>query len=212
MSPGRSSGANAKQSDRRLLDAIRSFVASHPHEDLGPFRDGIADWGRTWRPVAPSPSPVTATLTRALSHTVARTHPLTRLFEAEKLSRRWEQSYTKSDGLVGDDMLAGYGFAEVIGKEGPFVSQRVRAGVGVWGPHIRYPRHRHKAEEAYVLLAGSAEFLLGEAEGVEGRHSTAGDVVFVPSLQWHGFLTHALPLVVLYIWQGGDLRERSAFS
>lgn len=57
-------------------------------------------------------------------------------------------------------MLSGYGFAEVIGERGPFVSKRVRSGIGVWGPNIDHPAHHHMAEEVYVPLAGSAEITL----------------------------------------------------
>ncbi len=122
---------------------------------------------------------------------------------------RWEQGYTKSDELVGDDMLAGYGFAEIIGKYGPFISATVRAGMGIWGPHVTYPSHRHHAEEVYVVLAGSAEFQLDRGNCEE---KAAGDVVYIPSMLVHGFRTIHLPLIVFYIWQGGDLREKSTFT
>ena len=109
-------------------------------------------------------------------------------------------------------MLAGYGFAEVVGKHGPFVSERVRAGIGVWGPNIDYPAHRHEAEEIYVIAGGSAEFRLGDEGEEETVVKRAGDAVYVRSMLTHGFRTLSEPLAVFYVWQAGDLREKSSFS
>ena len=201
-----------RQTDQRLLEAVQAFVADHPSTDVRRFQDGIAKWGDDWTDVTPRYLRAVDTFNETLAFTTSETHELLSLSNAEKASRKWEQSYTKSDNLVDDDMLSGYGFAEVIGKHGPFVSTRVRCGIGVWGANIDYPVHRHNAEEVYVLLAGSAEFQLddGESAHVAMRHT--GDAVYVPSMLSHGFRTRDEPLVVLYIWQAGNLREKSTFS
>jgi len=106
-------------------------------------------------------------------------------------------------------MLAGYGFAEVVGRHGPFLSTRVRAGLGVWGPNIVYPPHRHRAEETYIVVAGAAEFTLGEDARAPASKRIAGDVVHVPSMTTHGFRTRDDPVLILYLWQGSDLWETS---
>ncbi len=206
------SGESDRRADERLLDAIQAFVATHGHSAVQHFKDGVAGWGDQWTAVAPAHLPAADILASALSSTTPETHGLADLFDREKSSRRWEQSYSKSDGLVGEDMLAGYGFAEVIGRHGPFLSSRVRAGIGVWGPGIDYPAHRHAAEEVYVLLGGSAEFHFGDGEAALVETRQAGDAVFVPSLRTHGFRTRQQPLAVLYVWQAGDLREKSTFA
>ena len=59
------------------------------------------------------------------------------------------------------------------------------------------------------MLAGSAEFML---DGGSYEQRRAGDVVYVSSMRRHGFRTTALPLTVFYIWQAGDLREKSSFG
>lgn len=197
--------------DRRLLDAIQSFVVDHADPAIQRFKDGVAHWGEEWIAVPPRHLPVADVLASTLALAVEATRDLMILFEREKTTRQWEQSYNKADGAVGEDMLAGYGFAEVIGRHGPFVSTRVRAGIGVWGPGIHYPPHRHEAEEVYLLLAGQAEFRMGAVEDAKSAVRRAGEVVYVPSMQTHGFLTKAEPLVVFYIWQAGDLREKSSF-
>ncbi len=201
-----------RAADQRLLDAIQTFVSGRSDDAVARFHAGIRDWGDTWRGIAPHHLGAADTLSNCLSLTAPRTHALVAGFERDKASRKWEQSYTQADGVVGDDMLSGYGFAEVIGKHGPFVSTKVRTGIGVWGPHIVYPAHRHAAEEVYVVLAGRAIFRLGEDEAARDAERLPGDAVHVPSMTTHGFRTTDEPLVVFYIWQAGDLREKSSFS
>ncbi len=195
--------------DQRLLDGVLAFVAHHPDPAVGRFKDGVANWGREWRPVPSRHLPAADTLGKTVALANDHTRPLVELFEAEKATRKWEQSYSKSDAVVGDDMLSGYGFAEVIGKLGPFVSTKVRSGIGVWAPGIDYPAHQHAAEEVYIVLAGSADFMLDEGPYETRR---AGDVVHVTSMRRHGFRTTTEPLTVFYIWQAGDLREKSSFG
>jgi mannose-6-phosphate isomerase-like protein (cupin superfamily) len=110
---------------------------------------------------------------------------------------------------VPEAMLDGYAFAEIIGKRGPFVSERIRAGIGIWGPAIEYPRHHHAAEEIYAVVSGSARFGIGDAPAVTRQ---PGDVVFVASETPHGFCTTDDFLVVYYLWQAGDLRQTSEFG
>ncbi len=199
-------------SDKALLNAITGFIAAHPDPAVARFKAGVANWGVEWRGVTPSHLAAADYLTPtrpARQNTNRPIQALLTLFADNKHRLLWEQSYKKADRQVSEAMLAGYGFAEVIGKNGPFISERVRCGIGVWGPHIIYPQHHHQAEEIYIVLAGSALFTLGAA--AEQRHC-AGDVVFVSSHLPHQFCTEDDALVVLYLWQAGNLREKSTFS
>lgn len=195
--------------DLELLDAVRDFALDHPHPAVGKFKPSMRAWGDTWQAVTPAYLAAADFLGATSVSAGPRTEALLAVFERHKKRLRWEQSYKKEEGLVPDAMLAGYGFAEIIGQQGPFVSERIRAGIGIWGPDIVYPNHRHKAEEVYVVLTGSAEFTVGAAE--ENRHS-AGDVVYVESNTPHGFRTTGQNLVVYYLWQAGDLRQQSNFG
>lgn len=200
---------SVRLADLELLDAVRDFALGHPHPDVGRFREAMNHWGDDWRAVAAQYLPAADLLGEALADAPAETRDLLALFERHRRELHWEQSYRKEDALVPDEMLDGYGFAEIIGRRGPFVSERIRAGIGVWGPGILYPRHRHDAEEVYIPLAGAAEFVVGEAaETTRG----AGDVVYVESGQPHGFRTTDRILVVYYLWQAGDLRAISTFD
>ncbi len=194
-------GAANRRSDQRLLDAIQAFIATYPDPGVERFRDGVADWGSEWVPVAPHYLPAADTLTQALPLAAAGTRTLASLFEKEKASLKWEQDFAKVDAVTDAAMRAGYSSVEIIGECGPFVSSQVRAGIGVWGPNIDYPPHRHPAEEVYVVLAGSAEFLLREGHGAPWAKRTAGDVVYVPSMTNHGIRTRRDPVAVFYMWQ-----------
>ena len=196
--------------DRRLLDATLAFVAGHADGKFDAFREAVAHWGEDWTGVAPVHMTASDLLADALplarSGTAER--ELMSLYVKERASRYWEQSYSAADTAVGADMLAGYGYTEIVGKRGPFLSARVRAGVGVFAAGVDYPAHRHRAEEIYVVLAGSGTFRL---DGHPPERRTAGAVIHVASQLVHGITMDAEPLVILYLWRGGDLREKSAF-
>ena len=131
------------------------------------------------------------------------------LFQQHNAQLLWEQSYRREDKVVPDKMLDSYGFAEILGSRGPFVSNRIRSGIGVYGRGVHYPRHRHRAEEVYLPLCGSARFHI-DGETIERG---PGDVVFVASDTAHGFTVgEDRALVVLYLWQAGDLRQISSFG
>ena len=198
---------NSEQLDRHLLAAVNNFVQRHNSSFVEKFKPGLRDWGDAWTGVGEAYLPAAGFLTSALTTTHPETHDLLTLFEQHRHRLLWEQSYRKTDGVVSDALLDGYGFAEIVGSRGPLVSNRIRCGIGVWGPDIVYPHHRHKAEEIYILLAGSAEYSVAD----EKKCYRAGDVVFVESMAVHGFRTTTETLVVCYLWQTGDLREISSF-
>lgn len=131
------------------------------------------------------------------------------LFSKFRQDLHWEQSYRAKDNVVGKEMLNGYGFAEIVGKWGPFISESIRAGIGIWGPEINYPIHQHQADEIYSVLDGSTRFIVGNEDPV---WKIAGESLFIPSNLPHGFSTTGQALIVLYFWKGGDLRQISSFN
>ncbi len=195
--------------DLELLDGVREFALTHPHPAVHRFRESMRDWGNDWIAVEPAHLRAANFLAGAIASANQQTRALMETFEQHKDRLRWEQSYRKEDGVVPDAMLEGYAFAEIIGKQGPFVSDRIRAGIGIWGPDIVYPRHQHQAEEIYIVLAGSAEFDIGSA-GKTGYDT--GEVIYVEANTPHGFLTGDQSLVLYYLWQAGDLRQISSFG
>lgn len=195
--------------DLELLEAVQKYALDHEDPAIDRFRDSIRNWGDDWIDVERTQLPAADTLEAALEAAHPSARNLLAAFLRHRQRLRWEQSYKKSDGVVSDAMLACYGFCEILGKKGPFVSERIRAGIGIYGPGIEYPMHRHHPEEIYIVLAGKADFLIGAAEGLR---KVPGDVVFMKSNTAHGFRTGDEALVVYYLWQGGDLREISSFE
>jgi len=192
-----------------LFDALCAFALNHADPQLAPFKPALRDLGETWCSVEPAQLPVADLLAATLRGCDPGARDLLQAFVEHNPRLHWEQSYRREDALVPQRMLDGYGFAEIIGLRGPFVSNRIRAGIAVWGSDIDYPQHRHQAQEAYILLSGSAQFEFAECPPQTRR---AGDVVFVGSNRPHGFRTRAEYLVVCYLWQGGDLRQTSRFN
>lgn len=195
--------------DLELLEAVRRFGLEQQDPLVEKFKPSLRDWGDDWIDVERTRLPAANFLDDALARAVPQTKSLLETFVRHRYRLRWEQSYTKEDGVVPEAMLAAYGFAEILGKQGPFVSESIRAGVGIYGPNIEYPIHRHHPEEVYIVLAGTADFMIGKAEGIR---KTAGDVVFMESNTPHGFRTLDEAFLVYYLWQGGDLREISSFG
>lgn len=195
--------------DLELLDAVRRFALEHKSPVVDKFKAAVRAWGDDWIDVERVQLPAADLLEDALARAAPEAQGLLETLVRHRSRLRWEQSYKKEDGVVPDAMLANYGFAEILGLQGPFVSECIRAGIGIYGPNIEYPLHRHHPEEIYILLAGTADFMLGQAEGFR---KTAGDVVFMKSNTPHGFRTGDEALVIYYLWQGGDLREISSFG
>lgn len=189
-----------------LLDAVRDYTLSHAHPDVARFAPAMRDWGDDWVDVAPILLPAANRLAQIIRR--EDSHPLLESFARHYRTLRWEQSYTRAQKLVPDAMLDGYCFAEIIGKQGPFISDRIRAGISILGPDIEYPQHHHQAEEIYVVLAGGADFRVGDEPAAR---RVSGDVIYVAPNQPHGFNTTDDIMVIYYLWQAGDLRETSTF-
>jgi len=200
------SGAD-RNADEELLASFTAFVFDHPDPVVALFGDNLAGWGSEWVGLEPQPGVASDQLVKTVNSTIESARDLVQLFAEHRHSRFWEQTYDASDGLVSDDMLSCYGFVELLGPRGPFVSTRIRGGLGLYGANITYPLHHHGPDEVYLPVSGAADFT------VAGDTSTrrAGEAIHVPSGTEHGFRTGDAPLVQLYLWQNGELRETSTF-
>jgi len=109
---------------------------------------------------------------------------------------KWRETYkgTKID----PDFMQRFGCYEVIGRDAPFASARMRSFMVYQPPHLHYPWHHHPAEELYVVLAGEAEFHL---EGEASRTLRAGDHAFHPASRSHALTSHAHPVLAYVVWR-----------
>ena len=91
---------------------------------------------------------------------------------------------------------------ELIGPKGLLHNDALRVGLLIQPAHVHYPRHRHAAEELYLVLSGTAlwgqnnQVLCAKAPGSFRHHK---------SWEWHEIVTEEQPLLTLWCWTG-DLR------
>jgi len=116
----------------------------------------------------------------------------------------WRQTYKAED--LGEAFLERYGYMELAGQRGPFASDEIACGFLLLGPDIYYHRHRHEAEEIYIVLAGTAHWSKGDGAFAP---QPPGNLIHHPSWCWHAMRTGDQPLLALYFWQGGDLTQKS---
>ena len=119
----------------------------------------------------------------------------------------WQQTYTEAQ--VGADFLARYGWFNVVSPDGPFLSDRLRVAIAVWGAGLSYPLHRHMPEELYVVIAGGAIF---RTEGRGDAWLGPGGTRRHPSGVLHGMELQDTPLVALVFWKGAALMRASVLE
>ena len=116
----------------------------------------------------------------------------------------WGQTYTAAD--FGEAFLEKYGWTELIGVRGPVKSRDIACGFLLLGPNIEYPKHSHEAEEVYVPINSEAWWIQENDDWVSRQRGVP--IYHRPWLS-HGIRTGSSPLLALYIWQGGNLTQKS---
>jgi hypothetical protein len=118
----------------------------------------------------------------------------------------WRQTYSTAD--IDAEFLRNYGWAELLGPAGPVQSLRLLGGFLILGPHTSYPLHAHEAEEIYVPLHGTADWLQGDDVW---RQRPPGTVVHHRSGEPHAMRTVDRPLLACYLWRSRNLRQKASF-
>ncbi len=180
----------------RLIPAASDLVRATPA-----LRDFVA-----W-PAAPSRGaltpqsvPAIPLIERMSAQTSPRTAPVADAVKAAASLAHWQQTYTEAE--VGRDFLDRYGWFELLGPTGHFLSNSARAYIAWWGERLHYPMHLHEAEELYYVLAGSAEFHVdGQPAVLVGPEGTRHHAPNQP----HAMDTHAEPVLTLVLWRGPGL-------
>lgn len=178
-----------------LYATLSAFVQSTPA-----VMD-FAGWpAAEFRDTAPVPVPVIAVLAGWQGAMTPGTEAVCNALNAVWTLARWEQTYSEHE--VGRNFLDNYGYFELVGRQGHFQSDEIRAYIAYWGPGLHYDWHLHEAEELYVILAGEALFL---AEGLEPTVLRAGDVRMHTSNQPHAMITEGSGVLALVLWRGAGL-------
>jgi hypothetical protein len=147
-------------SAQRLIDGARSLLDGIDHPALAAF---LADWPEPdapRRPIGHRPLPVLGWLDALPAGAGPETRGLVEALVAAAEDLAWGQTYR--DGDIGRRFLDRYGWSELIGLRGPVASDRIACGFLLLGPDIEYPPHAHAAEEIYLPLAGTADWLRGD--------------------------------------------------
>ncbi|MFE0754104.1 dimethylsulfonioproprionate lyase family protein [Inquilinus sp. NPDC058860] len=188
----------------RLATAARTLLAGFDQPELARFLEEWPAPDAPRRTVEPRALPVLRWLDQAPAVAAAETRPLVDGVVAMAETLAWGQTYAADD--FGDRFLERYGWSELIGLRGPIASDRLACGFLLLGPEIEYPAHSHAAEEIYLPLAGTADWLRGR----EGwRQRRPGELIHHPSRMAHAMRTETQPLLALYLWRGGDLAQKS---
>lgn len=112
----------------------------------------------------------------------------------------WIQTYTVDE--VGQDFLNRYGYFELFGPTGHFITSKLRGYVGFWGAGLDYGWHNHEAEEMYFCLGGEGLFM---AEGEENKSVVAGQSKYHSAFQKHAMSTTDRPFLCLAFWRGSGI-------
>jgi hypothetical protein len=110
----------------------------------------------------------------------------------------WRLTYEGTN--ISQDFLDRFGCYALIGDNGAFHSEKSWSWVVYMPPGLYYPWHHHPGEEAYMVIAGQAEFM---AEGEQNRILKPGDVSIHKSNQPHAMQTHDHPVMAMVTWRNG---------
>ena len=98
--------------------------------------------------------------------------------------------------------------AELVGPSGIAECARFRAGVFFQPPQMFYEWHRHAAEELYLPIFGTAEWL---AEGESPATLPPSSLIYHRSWQAHAMRTFDSPLCAIWGWRGDIAMEHYEF-
>lgn len=176
-----------------LLASCRAFY------DASPELQEFAKWPEDLQSGSVLPRPVPAI--SQIKSWVA-TSPIHMALQAVSDDAAWQQSYSESQ--VGRQFLDSYGFIELYGPYGHYVSSTSRAFIGYWGGGLHYDWHRHEAEEIYGIVSGQALF---RAEGQPDTLLGPGATRRHSSLQSHAFSMTNGPLLAFVLWRGSGMAQ-----
>ena len=117
----------------------------------------------------------------------------------------WQQSYREAQ--VGQQFLNSYGFVELFGPDGHYVSATSRAFIGYWGRGLLYDWHQHEAEEIYAVISGGALF---QSEGKTDSFLKTGETRSHKSFQSHAISMTDGPLLAFAMWRGAGMSDQTS--
>lgn len=156
---------------------------------------------------APCPLNATTLIQTAPGTPSPASEPLLNALQALAPHLEWRHTYTVDE--VGQHFLDHFGWFELAGPTGHFITHEARITVGYFGAGLHYGRHQHAAEELYTVVSGHATFHLDHAQDAR---LGPGDTRFHASNHPHALTTTDSPLLILVFWRGEGLADPPAMT
>lgn len=187
-----------------ILDLLRRLAGHINNPTLGTFISDLPEFPDQVRDCEPRTLPVLAHLDAAVQSGPPASRPVLEYLLKSRETMYWGQTYNAYD--FGSEFLMSYGWTEFAGPRGFVPSETLACGVLFLGPGTEYPAHSHQAEEIYVPLSGTASWKMGDCEWTERQPL---EVIHHQSWTPHAIRAGTMPLITLYLWRGGDLKQKS---
>jgi dimethylpropiothetin dethiomethylase len=174
-----------------VRNALSTEIATDPRFEIGkPDTLPVCDW-----------------LGRAIDQGLQeRSAPLVRAVRRIEDQLTWRYGYEK----VPRGLKRKYAYAELMGPNGPVMSERLILGLVLFGPQCTYPAHSHDGiTESYVCLSGVV------SENDAGVYSP-GSLLLTPANKAHRITTGDFePTLLAYAWIGPSdklLNQKMVFN
>lgn len=187
-----------------LVNLIYDYLIGMDDVCLAPF---LADWPSKpfkTRIVSQRKLPVLSYLPELVPEENPKTKNIVKMLQTSAAHLSWGQTYSTED--FGAAFLEKYGWTELIGLRGQVKSKDIACGFLFLGPDIEYPKHSHEAQEVYVPLNSQSQWIQGNCDWIS---RPGGIPIYHMSGLTHGMRTGNEPLLALYLWQGGNLAQKS---
>jgi len=116
----------------------------------------------------------------------------------------FNQTYSVED--FGPEFLQQYGWIKLLGPDAYWHSDQLSSGFLLLGDNVTYPKHWHLAEELYFPISGTGDWY---HESYGWQTKSPGDRIYHASNIKYSMRTNGQPLLLLYIWRGGNLVQKS---
>ena len=186
-----------------LLNTAREWHAAVPAlAEFCPWPDDLI-----WQDRAPAALPHIDHMLRNPGQTSDQSRAMRDALLAAVHHVEWRHTYTEAE--VGRHFLDHFGWFELAGPTGHFLSNQARLTVGYWGPGLQYDWHHHAPEELYSVVSGSGLF---RVEGEEDQVLGPGGTRFHGSNQRHALTTTDQPILTFVAWRGDGLADDPRMS
>ncbi|SLN67419.1 hypothetical protein ROA7450_03604 [Roseovarius albus] len=186
-----------------LLDAAKAWHSALPA--LSEFVHWPQDLTYTERP--PHALPHIAHLTAEPGVASAVSTPLRDAIITAAPYIEWRHTYTEEE--VGRDFLNRFGWFELAGPDGHFITNEARLTVGFWGANLHYDWHQHEPEELYSVVSGHGQFMIEDQDtltlGPEGTRLHLSN-------QPHALTTTDATILTFVLWRGAGLADPPRMS